>query len=354
MKILVAMSGGVDSSVAAHLLRKEGHEVAGITMMLGYRNPDGTITRIGESAVADAEKVCRHIRIEHYVEDCVLPFDEFVISNFIEEYRCGRTPNPCVRCNRLLKFGHLFEIMKSKGFDRLATGHYAGIESFNGDLFIRKNRDPKKDQSYFLHAIRRHVLPHLVFPLNIHAKHEIRAIASQVHIPVAHKKDSQDICFIEKDYRNFLASRIGNILTGNFVNAEGKILGTHNGIPFYTIGQRRGLGVSAPAPLYVESFNLAKNEIVLGYREDLKAAGLIAKDLNFFTDTIPSPLSAKIRYAHKEVPCRVSINDDCMQVIFDEPIDSVTAGQSVVLYHGDLVVGGGVIEKALAAEEIPV
>jgi tRNA-uridine 2-sulfurtransferase len=347
MKNLVAMSGGVDSSVAAYLLQKEGHEVAGITMMLGYRNPDGTITRIGESAADDAAKVCSHLGIQHFIEDCILPFGEFVISNFVEEYKCGRTPNPCVRCNRLLKFGHLFDIMKSRGFDRLATGHYAGIESFDNELFIRKNSDPKKDQSYFLYAIRRQTLPFIVFPLNIHGKSEIRKIASQTHIPVAYKKDSQDICFIKDDYREFIAKRISNIHEGNFVSTKGKILGAHNGIPFYTIGQRRGLGVSAPAPLYVISFNLAKNEIVLGYREDLKSNGLVAKNLSFFTDRIPSPLTAKIRYAHKEIPCRISISGDSMQVIFDEAVDSVTSGQSVVLYHDDLVIGGGVIEKAL-------
>ena len=348
VKILVAMSGGVDSSVAAHLLKNEGHDVAGITMMLGYREPDGTITRIGESAADDAANVCRHLGIEHFVEDCIIPFDEMVISNFVEEYKCGKTPNPCVRCNRLLKFGLLFEIMKSRGFDRLATGHYAGIESSGGNLFIRKNTDPKKDQSYFLYAIHRHALPYIVFPLNAHTKVEIRSIASQAGIPVAHKKDSQDICFIKDDYRNFISKRIDNITCGNFVSTKGKILGRHKGIPFYTIGQRRGLGVSAPSPHYVVSFNLKTNEIVLGYREDILSSGLIAKNLNFFTDTIPSPLSAKIRFGHREVPCNVTISNDHMNVLFDEAVDSITAGQSVVLYHGDLVVGGGVIERELS------
>jgi tRNA-uridine 2-sulfurtransferase len=349
MKILVAMSGGVDSSVAALRLRDQGHDVAGITMMLGYMY-EGRVYTIGETAAADAEKVCRHLGIPHYTEDCLQIFNHEVVGNFTAEYARGRTPNPCVRCNRILKFGALFDRMKTLGFDRLATGHYADKGFIGASECIKKNGDARKDQSYFLYALNRAALPYLIFPIHDLTKPEVRALAETNSIPVAHKKESQDICFIADDYRTFKPMQDTNPVKGYFINREGKRLGTHNGIPFYTIGQRRGLGVSAPAPLYVTAFDCEKNEIILGYRDELLSQGLIASSLNLFTDVLPGNLKARIRYAHKEQPCAVTLSGDDMQVIFDSPQDAITAGQSVVLYYEDCVVGGGIIERAIPVE----
>ncbi|HEY1405981.1 MAG TPA: tRNA 2-thiouridine(34) synthase MnmA [Spirochaetota bacterium] len=347
MKILVAMSGGVDSSVAALLLKQQGHEIAGITMILGYRDPRGILVTIGETAARDAASVCAHLAIPHYTLDCTHQFELDVIDNFISEYEKGRTPNPCVRCNKSLKFGALINEMKELGYDHLATGHYADKGVVLGKDCIKKNKDPRKDQSYFLWSIDRSVLPQILFPLNELEKSDIRRIAAENNLSVAHKSESQDICFIPDDYRDFIKERISSNRHGNFVNSAGKVLGKHNGIPFYTIGQRRGLGVSAPAPLYVESFNLEKNEVVLGYKDEIRSQGLIARQVNLFTDELPSPVAVKIRYSQREIPCTARIDGDSLEIIFDEPQESVTPGQSAVLYHANCVIGGGVIDKAI-------
>jgi tRNA-specific 2-thiouridylase len=346
MKILVAMSGGVDSSVAAYLLKEQGHDVAGITMKLGVHNPDGSITQIGAAAVADAAKVCEKLSIPHYVEDLTALFNEKVISYFVKEYAAGKTPNPCVMCNRYLKFGALAEKMQQLGYDHIATGHYARIGTIGNDFCIKRNDDPRKDQTYFLWDIPRAILPSVLFPLSELQKTDIRRIAAEADLPVAHKAESQDICFISGDYREFLKGRINPPRPGFFVSRTGGAYGMHTGIPFYTIGQRRGLGISAPAPLYVTGFNIARNEIILGSRDDLAGKSLIASQLNFSVDSLPKNLSAKIRYAHTASPCDVTVKDGIMTVVFRETADSITAGQSVVLYHGDCIVGGGIIERA--------
>jgi tRNA-specific 2-thiouridylase len=346
MKILVAMSGGVDSSVTAYLLKREGHDVAGITMRLGYGTPDGTVY-FGEQSVLDAKRVCGHIGIPHHVSDCTDMFDELVIGNFTSEYSIGRTPNPCVLCNRYLKFGALFREMKSLGCEALATGHYASKGFIGSFECIRKNSDPAKDQSYFLYGIDKDVLKHVVFPLAEYSKNEVREIAREAGIPVAEKKDSQDICFISGDYREFPGIKNIPSVPGNFVTRDGKFLGRHLGTHHYTIGQRRGLGVSAEAPLYVTAIDTVKNEVVLGPREDLRSRGLIARQLNFFTAALPENLLVKIRYGKKETPCTAEIRGEEMTVMFAEPLDSVTPGQSAVLYSGDCVVGGGIIDRVI-------
>lgn len=347
MRILIAMSGGVDSSVAALILKDAGHDVAGITMLLGYHDANGKRVDIGAGAAADAAEVCAQLGIPHHTVDCVDVFEREVIRDFTGEYGKGRTPNPCVRCNRAIKFGVLIDEMNRLGYERLATGHYAAKGIVAGQECVKKNRDERKDQSYFLWGIDRSVLGKIVFPLDNLVKSEIRHIAAERNLHVAHKDESQDICFIKGDYRDFIRNRLADARPGNFISPEGTVLGRHNGIPFYTIGQRRGLGVSAPAPLYVSSFNLARNEITLSYRGDFKVRGLIARELNLFTNSLPSPLTVKTRYAQKDIPCRAGIIDGALEILFDEPQEHVTPGQSAVLYHDDCVIGGGVIDETI-------
>ena len=347
MKILVAMSGGVDSSVAALLLKQQGHDVTGITMKLGVKNQDGTVTHLCGTAVEDAAAVCEFLSIPHIVDDLTELFNETVIDCFVDDYVHGRTPNPCVMCNRHLKFGALAERMKELGFDAIATGHYARIAQFETSTVIRRCDDERKDQTYFLWNLPREVLPSVVFPLSELTKVEIRRIAADAKLPVAHKAESQDICFIPDDYRRFIETRKGIARPGYFVSRSGGVYGEHRGIPYYTIGQRRGLGVSAPAPLYVTGFNIDRNEIILGYKEELRGQALIASHLNFFVDTLPAELKAKVRYAHTAAPCDVSIDGDTMTVRFRENVDSITAGQSVAIYKDDMLLGGGIIERAI-------
>ena len=362
MKVLVAMSGGVDSSVAAALLIDQGHTVAGITMATGYYANDGSIVPIGETSIRDAASVCKHLGIPHYTIDVTDSFDREIITPFCDEYANGRTPNPCVICNRKLKFGMLVHEMNRLGYEKIATGHYTKIQFDGVHYSICKADDPLKDQSYFLYSIDQSALSKIIFPLSNMTKTEIRKIALEKNIPVAQKSDSQDVCFIKGDYRDFLAARGIRSTPGKIINHEGKVIGEHNGIPFYTIGQRRGLGVSAPAPLYVTEFRIPQNEIVLGYKEELLSRGLIADSVSFLTDmdiamalysveaTHASPLrlTVKLRYAHKGAAIRsLTIEHKTMTIIFDTAQEAVTPGQSAVLYHGDCVVGGGIIREAI-------
>jgi tRNA-specific 2-thiouridylase len=347
MKILVAMSGGVDSSVAALLLKQQGHEIAGITMKLGVKNKDGSITHLGGSAVEDAAQVCAFLSIPHIIDDLTDLFNSRVINYFVDDYVRGRTPNPCVMCNRYLKFGALADRMKALGFDHIATGHYARIIQSGGSTLIRRCGDERKDQTYFLWNLPRAILPSVIFPLSELTKPEIRAMAHDANLPVAHKAESQDICFIPGDYRDLIEARSGIARPGVFVSSSGRTYGQHRGIPYYTIGQRRGLGISASAPLYVTGFNLKTNEIILGEKDELKGNGLTATNLNLFTDTLPADLKAKVRFAHNAAACDAAIDGDTMTVRFHEPVDSITAGQSVAIYHDDCLLGGGIIDTAI-------
>ncbi|MFA4916573.1 MAG: tRNA 2-thiouridine(34) synthase MnmA [Syntrophales bacterium] len=346
-KVLAAMSGGVDSSVAAFLLKEEGYEVTGMTMCLGVKEAKG-ITCCGQDAIEDARRVCDRIGIPHYVMDFSRDLDEKVISKFIAEYLRGRTPNPCIDCNRYIKFGTLLEKVVISGFDFLATGHYAKIERDQEGYSLKRPKDRWKDQTYFLYPIEYDKLKSILFPLGSFTKEEVRKMARKAGLAVAGKKESQDLCFVtRRDYQTFVSERTQGIEPGPITDVNGKMLGRHKGIAFYTIGQRGGLGISHKVPLYVVSIDGKNNKIIVGEKKDLQAKGLVAGDLNILARNWPSVAYAKIRYRKKETRCKVSFENNKLKVLFDEKEEAITPGQSVVFYHEDRVLGGGVIERVI-------
>ena len=280
-KVMVAMSGGVDSSVAAMLLTDEGYDVSGVTMCLGIAAEEDSARCCGATAIDDAKRVCDRLKIPHYVFDYAGELEDKVIAKFISEYKKGRTPNPCVECNRYLKFGSLLEKAKVLGFDFLATGHYAAIEKNEEGYCLKRPKDRKKDQTYFLYSMPYEGLGNVLFPLSSLTKDEVREIAKKASLPVAEKQESQDICFVtQKNYQEFLLERVQKLNPGPIVDMQGKILGKHRGIIFHTIGQRGGLGISHATPLYVVSIDPDENRIVVGEKKDLMAKGLVAGDIN--------------------------------------------------------------------------
>jgi tRNA-uridine 2-sulfurtransferase len=346
-KVLVAMSGGVDSSVAALLLKNEGYDVSGVTMCLGIATEDDTKC-CGAAAVDDAKRVCDRLKIPHYVLDYATELEDKVVTKFISEYRKGRTPNPCVECNQHLKFGSLLDKALALGFDFLATGHYAAIEKNKDGYFLVRPKDKKKDQTYFLYAVPYEKLEKILFPLSSLTKDEVREMAKKAPLPVAEKQESQDICFItQKNYQQFLLERGQELKPGPIVDMQGKILGKHRGFVFHTIGQRGGLGISHATPLYVVSIDPDKNRIVVGEKKDLMAKGLLAADINMLVHSWPDQIFAKIRYRKKEALCKVTAENDELKVIFAEEQEAITPGQSVVFYNHDCVLGGGIIKEVL-------
>ena len=347
-KVFVAMSGGVDSSVAALLLKDIGYDVTGVTMCLGIRE-DGDRTRCcGRDAIDDARHVCDQLNIAHFVFDFANEMEEFVINKFTAEYQRGRTPNPCIDCNRYLKFGSLLGKARGIGFDYLATGHYARIEKLGESWHLLRPKDKIKDQTYFLYPIKAGDLSSILFPLGGLTKDEVRDLAKKARLAVAHKTESQDICFVTQgDYRQFFLTKNLPSVEGDIVDTAGNILGKHRGIIFYTIGQRSGLGISAKTPLYVVEIDARKNQVIVGEKKALQAKGLIAGDINLLTGELPIEVEAKIRYRKKPARCKISPEGKNLKVIFKETQESITPGQAVVLYAGDKVLGGGVIEKAI-------
>ena len=346
-KVLLGMSGGVDSSVSAILLKQAGYEVIGATMILWNGNT---------SIIQDAKKVCEELEIQHVVLNYEEQFRKHVINDFISCYQCATTPNPCIECNRYLKFGVLYETAKELGCDFIATGHYAKTK-WNDEYkqyILTKSNSEKKDQSYFLYSISSEVLDKLLFPLSDFTdKTEIRKIAEENNLVVAKKKDSQEICFIpDDDYAKFLQENGSKIKEGNIVLKDGTTLGKHKGLFYYTVGQRKGLGIAYPEPLYVLDLNIKKNEVVVGREEQLYSKELYANDLNFLIKNInltkPIEVMAKVRYRSKPAKAVLEIIKkdnviDKAKVVFEEPQRAVTSGQSVVFYIDDIVLGGGKI-----------
>ncbi len=349
-KVLLAISGGVDSSVAGWLLKEEGYEVAGVTMCLGVREEGNKTRCCGRDAIEDAREVCGMLGIPHYVLDYAPLLESCVIDKFVREYHLGRTPNPCIDCNRYLKFGRLLQQARAMGFDCLATGHYAKIERKEDRWVLKKPRDSGKDQTYFLYPIPFEALGHILFPLADHTKEEVREIARQARLPIAEKPESQDLCFVtQESYGDFLRELGCPVQPGPIVDRSGKILGEHSGTVFYTIGQRHGLRISSPYPLYVVAIDAVHNSVIVGEKHDVFASALIAGEMNWLTPERPREAEAKIRYRKRTSPCRIVPEGDRIRISFSEAQDAITPGQAVVLYSEDEVLGGGVIEEVISS-----
>lgn len=354
-KIAVAMSGGVDSSVAAALLKSDRHEVVGVTMRFWeceYTDTDSMLVDgcCGVQGLADAEKVCSILGIPHKVADMQQVFEDKVVTDFYTEYSRGRTPNPCIRCNEHLKFSAFVEWVRNYGIDLISTGHYARIEKHGEKYKLKKGVDENKDQSYVLYSMNQEQLRKTLMPLGGLTKQKVREMAVESGLHVAKKKDSQEICFVpDDDYRGFVSRRMPHLLrSGVIKDSNGKVLGEHNGIINYTIGQRRGLGISASEPLFVIDIDVETNTIVVGSKQETYTKQLVATDVNWIGAERPVQsirVNARIRYNHQEAPATVSqMSEGRISVTFEEPQMAITPGQAVVLYDNDMVIGGGTIE----------
>lgn len=349
-KVVVGLSGGVDSSVAAFLLKEQGYEVVGVTMLLW--TPDQKGTQAEPQSVVDARKVAEHLDIEYHVLDFSKQFKKEVVDYFISEYLAGRTPNPCNVCNRRIKWEALLFWANGQGAEYIATGHYARIDRLNnGRYAIRNSVTAQKDQTYALYNLTQEQLSKTLLPVGEFTKDEIRRIAAEQKLPVADKSDSQDICFIpDGDYGAFLEKQIPDRIPGegNYVSKDGSILGRHKGVTHYTIGQRKGLGIAMGHPVFVCEIRPETNEVVIGENEDIFSCDLICRDVNYMgmeENMETQQCMAKVRYAHKGDVCTLKkLSDGRISVHFEKPVRAITPGQSVVFYDGEYVLGGGVIE----------
>lgn len=361
-KVIIAMSGGVDSSVAAAILKKQGHDVVGIFMKFwvedGLRQTQAINKCCSFEAYNDARRVAQRLGIPLYTMNLKMSFKKWVVDYFLKEYQAGRTPNPCVECNRFIKFGELLRKAKAMGAEYVATGHYARIQKIksqkpktkNINYKLLKGVDKQKDQSYFLYTLTQDKLKHILFPVGNYKKSQVRQMAKKWNLPVHAKKDSQEVCFIGNSLKNFLKKYL-KIKGGKIVEIEsGKVLGKHDGLPFYTVGQRKGMHLGA-GPWYVVKIDVKKNTLFVSHDEKkLLSKELLVEKVNWISGKEPkSPLrvKARIRYKHKEALCalRRGKYKNTYKVIFHKPQRAVTPGQSVVFYRGEEVLGGGIIKS---------
>lgn len=349
-KVVVAMSGGVDSSVAAALLKEQGHDVVGMMMRLwsepGKEDSNRCCT---PDSMGQARRVAAKLDIPFYVLDAKDVFRNTVVQYFLDGYARGETPNPCLICNRQIRWTFLLDHALALGAEFMATGHYVRIQKTGSRYQLLRAVDRNKDQSYVLHVLTQDKLKHALFPVGEYTKPEIRAIAEKYGLPTASRKDSQDLCFLAgEDYRNFLQRNATELLVpGQIVRRDGKPLGEHNGLANYTIGQRKGLGVASPVPLYVLGKNAITNALVVGTQEELGSRELTAREVNWLNGEAPTEsfhAEVKIRYTAKEAAARVTpLNGGQVKVQFDAPQRDITAGQAAVFFQNDLMVGGGII-----------
>ena len=354
--MVVGMSGGVDSSVAAWLLKEQGYEVIGVTMQIWQDEADEVQEEnggcCGLSAVEDARRVAGQLGIPYYVMNFKREFKEHVIDYFVGEYLRGRTPNPCIACNRYVKWESLLRRSLAIGADYIATGHYARVERLAGGRYaVRASATAAKDQTYALYNLTQDQLAHTLMPVGDYTKEEIRRMAEQLGLNVAHKKDSQEICFIpDHDYARFIQENAESVPPeGNFVDQDGRVLGRHRGITHYTVGQRKGLNLSMGRPVFVTAIRPETNEVVIGEEKDVFSSRLVCGNVNWMAmDGLhggEARVTAKIRYSHKGAPCLIrELGDGRVECVFDEPQRAVTPGQAVVFYTGEYVAGGGIIQ----------
>lgn len=351
IRVVVAMSGGVDSSVAAHLLVEQGYEVVGISMRLWSYEQDATHGCCTPEDLLDARKVANQLGIPHYISDFQATFEDKVVDTFVESYKLGETPNPCVRCNNDLKFHTLLRRANELGAQFLATGHYARCVNENGEYKLLRAIDGRRDQSYFLFGMTQKELSQIMFPLGDMKKELVREIAEQANLAVFNKPDSQEICFVPGDYAAFVEKRIpaSETISGNLINENGKILGQHDGIHHFTVGQRKGIHINTTLPMYVSKIDKDTGDVVIGNKQALKKSTFDVRELRWVNTPVQKgdKVLAQIRSRFHPAVATVEDITDKIRLSFDEPQEAISPGQAAVLYRDSQVIGGGWIDRVI-------